>query len=235
MARLNSEQKNNLSLGFIQGVKDMLPLSIAVIPWGVLAGSIAVHAGLNYMQALGMSALVFAGAAQLVSLSMLTAGASALSIIVTVFFLTSQHFIYALHLQNDIRHRPLIQRVILGFLLTDELYATAMFQNQRPYRYLIGAGLSFYLFWVVFSIVGIQLASQIPNLSIFHLEFSIVAIFIVMAILLIKHKIAIVGMCVSACMVIFFTWIKLEMAILLAGLSGMLVSACLEKALEAEI
>ncbi len=53
----------------------MLPLSVAVIPWGILAGSAAINAGLSVMQAVGMSALVFAGAAQLVSLSMLMTGA----------------------------------------------------------------------------------------------------------------------------------------------------------------
>ena len=64
----------------------MLPLSVAVIPWGILAGSAAINAGLSVMQAVGMSALVFAGAAQLVSLSMLMTGASLLSILITVFF-----------------------------------------------------------------------------------------------------------------------------------------------------
>jgi predicted branched-subunit amino acid permease len=235
MIRQDHKEHVNPPLGFLKGVKDILPLCIAVIPWAVLAGSVAVNAGLTFMQAFGMSALVFAGAAQLVSLSMLSAGASIFSIVFTVFFLTSQHFIYALHLQKDIRHRPIMQRVLIGFLLTDELYATAMLNHHRPYRYLLGAGMSFYLCWVAFSFVGIQLASQIPDLSSFHLEFSIVAIFIVMAVLLIKNKIAMVGVCISAMMAVVFTWLQFDMAMLLAGLSGMCVSACLEMLLEAEV
>lgn len=219
-------------LGFWNGVVDMLPLSIAVIPWGILAGSVAVQAGLTFMQALSMSALVFAGAAQLVSLSMLTTGASVLSIVITIFFLTSQHFIYALQLRDDISHRPFIHRVLLGFLLTDELYATAMLKNQRPFRYLLGAGLSFYLCWVLFSVIGIHLASIVRDFSHLHLEFSIVAIFIVMATLLVKNKIAILGVGISASTAVLFTWLKWDMAILLAGLCGMLVSACLEALLE---
>lgn len=216
-------------LGFRRGVLDMLPLSLAVIPWGILAGSAAVNAGLSLMQAVGMSALVFAGAAQLVSLSMLSAGASAFSIIVTIFFLTSQHFIYALHLRGDASGLSLAQRLSVGFLLTDELYATAMLNQERPYRYLLGAGLSFYLCWVGFSVVGIWLAKIIPNLAALHLEFSIVAIFLVMAVLLMKNRLAIAGMCVSAIMAAVLTWMKLEAAILLAGLCGMLVSALLDR------
>lgn len=108
-----------------------------------------------------------------------------------------------------------------------------MLKHHRPYWYLLGAGLSFYVCWVGFSLVGIRLATRIPDLNSFHLEFSIVAIFIVMAILLIKNKIAIVGICVSAVMAIVLTWMQLDVAILLAGLSGMCVSACLDTLQEA--
>ncbi|MEN3977645.1 AzlC family ABC transporter permease [Acinetobacter sp. CWB-B33] len=220
--------KGTPSLGFWQGVQDMLPLSIAVIPWGILAGSAAVNAGLSLMQAIGMSAFVFAGAAQLVSLSMLSAGASAVSIVLTIFFLTSQHFIYALHLRDEAVKLPLAKRLCLGFLLTDELYATAMLTDQRPYRYLLGAGLSFYLCWVGFSIAGIGLAAMVPDLSAFHLEFSIVVIFLVMAVLLLNNRLAIVGVCVSALSAAVFSWLKLEAAIVLAGLCGMLAAAWLD-------
>lgn len=220
--------KDGASLGFWRGVRDMLPLSIAVIPWGILAGSAAINAGLSLMQAVGMSAFVFAGAAQLVSLSMLSAGASAFSIVITIFLLTSQHFIYGLQLRNDAVKLPLVKRLCLGFLLTDELYATAMLNDQRPYRYLFGAGLSFYLCWVGFSIVGIGLATVVPDFSAFHLDFSIVAIFLVMAVLLVSNGLAIVGISVSALFVAIFTWLKLEAAIVLAGFFGMLVAAWLD-------
>ena len=83
------------SQDFIQGAIDIVPLSIAVLPWGILAGSVAIDAGLSIPQAVAMSAIVFAGAAQLVSLGMWSADATVLTIAITVFFLTSQHFIYA--------------------------------------------------------------------------------------------------------------------------------------------
>lgn len=71
---------------FLQGVIDILPLSIAVLPWGILAGSMAVNAGLSFAQAFSMSAVVFAGAAQLVSLGLVMSGASIFTIIITIFF-----------------------------------------------------------------------------------------------------------------------------------------------------
>lgn len=217
------------SLVFFRGVQDMLPLSVAVIPWGVLAGSAAVNAGLTIMQAVGMSALVFAGAAQLVSLSMLMTGASLLSIILTVFFLTSQHFIYALSLREDVKPWPLRKRLCIGFLLTDELYATAMLKKQPSYAYMLGAGLSFYVSWVGFSLVGILLANTVPDLSNLHLEFSMVVVFLVMAVMLIQNRAAIYSVIASSLSVLILSWLEVRSAILLAGFAGMWVAAMLER------
>ncbi len=94
--------KNKPSYLFLRAAMDILPLSISIIPWAILAGSMAIHAGLSFYKALAMSGLVFAGAAQLVSLSMAMEGASVFTIYLTIFFLTAQHFIYALTLRNDI-------------------------------------------------------------------------------------------------------------------------------------
>ena len=76
---------NQKSQDFMQGALDILPLSIAVLPWGILAGSVAIDAGLTIPQAVAMSAVVFAGAAQLVSLGMWSADATAITIAITVF------------------------------------------------------------------------------------------------------------------------------------------------------
>ena len=57
-----------------KGVLAGMPLSIAVIPWGILAGSYAIDAGLSQLQAQAMSAILFAGSAQLVAAGMFKAG-----------------------------------------------------------------------------------------------------------------------------------------------------------------
>ncbi|WP_171492844.1 AzlC family ABC transporter permease, partial [Acinetobacter seifertii] len=125
---------------FLRGAVDILPLSISVIPWAILAGSMAIHAGLSFYKALAMSGIVFAGAAQLVSLSMVMEGASLLTIYITIFFLTAQHFIYALTLRNNISILSLPKRLSLGFLLTDELFALSAPNEKRHPHYLLGAG-----------------------------------------------------------------------------------------------
>lgn len=62
-----------------------MPLCLAVVPWGILAGSMALQNGLTPAQGLGMSAIVFAGAAQLVAMGMIKGGAGLLAILLSIF------------------------------------------------------------------------------------------------------------------------------------------------------
>lgn len=214
---------------FVQGALDILPLSIAVLPWGILAGSVAIDAGLSIPQAVAMSAVIFAGAAQLVSLGMWSADATAITIAITVFFLTSQHFIYALTLRKDISVLASYYRIPLGFLLTDELFAVTMQKPKRRPYYLLGAGLFFYLAWVLFSLLGIYLASTIPNLSSFHLDFSIVAVLVAIIVPFIKNWVSLVGVLTTVVSSLCLTALHVEAAILISGMLGMGVAVYMER------
>jgi predicted branched-subunit amino acid permease len=92
----------------------------------------------------------------------------------------------------------------------------------------LGAGLSFYIAWVLFSVLGIYLASTVPNLSDFHLDFSIVAVFVAIIVPLIKNQAAFVGVVVTLLAALVFKYFHIDAAIVLSGVIGMLTSMCLE-------
>lgn len=213
---------------FKQGAFDILPLSIAILPWGILVGSVAINAGLSFYQAFAMSAVVFAGAAQLVSLGLVMADASTFTIILTVFFLTTQHLMYALNLRSVVQAYSWKKRIGIGFLLTDELFAVAMAKKtQWTFMYLFGAGLSFYFAWCLFSLLGIFAATLIPNLDDFHLDFSIAAVFIFIIVPLIKNKATLVGVVVTLILSCLFKYLELEAGIILVAFTGMFCAVCL--------
>jgi predicted branched-subunit amino acid permease len=54
-----------------QAIIDIFPLSLAVVPWGILCGSLAITVGLTPLQAQLMLLLIFAGATQLAALTMI--------------------------------------------------------------------------------------------------------------------------------------------------------------------
>ncbi|WP_369825914.1 AzlC family ABC transporter permease [Rahnella sp. AA] len=213
--------------GFVHGAIAMLPLCLSVIPWGILAGSMAVQSGLTFSQSLGMSAIVYAGAAQLVTLAMLMSGASAPVIVISVFFLTAQHFLYGLTLRQQVSAFAARLRIPVGFLLTDELFALSASYKERDTLtpgFMIGAGLTFYFCWVICSLAGIVMASSVPNLARFHLDFSIIATFASLVIPMINRPAVLAGVCSSLGLSMLFTALHFSGAIIIAGLSGMGIS-----------
>lgn len=173
----------------LQGAVAILPLCLAVLPWGILAGSMAIQSGLTGAEGLGMSAIVFAGASQLVAMGMIKSGAGLLAILVSTFFVTAQHFLYGLRLRECIAPLPLRWRILLAFLLTDELFALT--GNQGPARfnrwYALGAGLAFYLCWFFATLLGVVAASSVSNLDSYGLDFSIAATFIAIVVPMIRN------------------------------------------------
>lgn len=208
---------------FKRGSLAMMPLSLIVLPWGVLTGSLAMDAGLSELSAAAMSLLVFAGAAQLVALGLIKAGAGVFTILLTTLFITSRHFLYGVAMRSKIANRPLKWRLSLGFLLTDELFAVCGMQRDEDFNcwFALGAGLSFYIAWNLSTIAGIVLASQVPELSDYGLEFAIAAIFIAMVAPGVKTWATVTAVTVSLVLSVVLSFFAIPAAIVLASLVAM--------------
>ena len=53
-----------------QGVRDVSPIIIGIVPFGLIAGAAGVEAGLSAAQTMGLSIFVFAGASQLAAIEL---------------------------------------------------------------------------------------------------------------------------------------------------------------------
>ncbi|WP_110971137.1 MULTISPECIES: AzlC family ABC transporter permease [Pseudomonas] len=208
---------------YLHGAIASMPLSLAVAPWGLLAGSMAIEANLTPLEGQGLSAIVFAGAAQLVAIGMLKGGANLASILLTTLLLTSQHLLYGLSMRPVIAELPGRWRVALGFLLTDEFFALVSQYDREQFNrwYALGVGFTFYLAWNLFTLAGIILGQNIPHLDKLGLDFSITATFVALIAPCVRNVPTVVCVAVSLfCSVLFSHW-HWETALVLAGLLGM--------------
>lgn len=218
----------------LQGCIAMLPLSLAVVPWGFLAGSFAIDSGLTPMEGQAMSAILFAGAAQLVAMGMIKSGATLLTMVVTIFFITSRHFLYSLSMRNHIVGLPIRWRLALGFLLTDELFALCGHHKPEKFDrwYALGAGLSFYIIWNIATLVGIVIGAQIPNLQQYGLEFAVAATFIAIVVPNITTlPIFLAAASALICSVIFAA-MGIELGLVISSIVGMTVGYLSEEKLK---
>ncbi len=201
----------------------MIPLSIAVIPWGLLAGSFAIEAGLTSWESQALSAILFAGSAQLVATGMLKAGASLATMLLATFFITSRHLLYSVSMRSKISPLPLKWRLTLGFLLTDELFAICGQQSDKQFVrwYALGAGLSFYLCWNLATLVGIVAGSYIPAMNELGLEFAVAATFIAIVIPNIKSSPVLISVLVALVLSVLSSHLGIESGLMIASVGGM--------------
>ena len=219
------------SRSFWQGTIAMLPLSVAVFPWGLLAGSFAIDAGLNPFESQALSAILFAGSAQLVATGMIKAGTGLMTMLLTTLFITSRHVLYSVSMRSKISPLPTRWRLILGFLLTDELFALCGQQKEQHFNrwYALGAGLSFYLIWNFATLVGIVAGSHIPSLNELGLEFAVAATFIAIVIPNVKSLPMVVSVLVAILLSVSLTVINVDGSLMVASVGAMLAGYATEQ------
>ena len=214
----------------LQAVRRIMPLCVAVIPWGILTGALAIKAGFSPLQAQFMSLFVFAGAAQLSAITLYAGGGSVLAIGVSTFVISSRHLLYSMTFRQHISHKNLAWRLSIGFLLTDEMFAVSeTHTRQTGYfsaLFALVSGLTFYLFWNLATYIGIVSGNYYGDLATLGLDFAIVAIFITMTFTEIRKFPVLVAVVISGCASIVLEPIIGDSYIVVAAITGM-VSAYL--------
>ncbi|MGI2028665.1 AzlC family ABC transporter permease [Endozoicomonas acroporae] len=174
---------------FFKGAAAIIPLTVAVLPWGILTGSLAIESGFDPVQSQALSGIIFAGAVQLAIMGMIQAGVGLGSILISALLITSRHFLYSMVMRKNVSPLPLKWRLALGFLLTDELFAIANPGQLKRFDrwYALGGGLCFYLGWNLATLGGIIAGASFENLDALGLDFAIAATFIALVIPSIKN------------------------------------------------
>ncbi|WP_040697647.1 AzlC family ABC transporter permease [Pseudoalteromonas citrea] len=233
---MQSSESNNKYVSLMRGALAVFPLALAVVPWGILAGSYAIEVGLTWLQAQAMSAIVFAGAAQLAALGMLASGIGVMGILLTTTLITSRHLLYSLSLRPSLQTLPTRWRITLGFLLTDEMFAIVMSEKFKSFQsnpwFALGAGGCFYVSWNLATTLGIVLGTSMPELHSVGLDFAIVATFIALIVPSIKTFPVLVCVGVAAYSATVFALVQWQAGLLLSSGLGMLagyVAECVYK------
>jgi predicted branched-subunit amino acid permease len=155
----------------------MLPLWLGVAPFAAAYAVTARAAHLSVFETQFMSLSVFAGASQFAAAGLFGQGVGALSIIATTFLLNVRHVLYGLSLSRQIPVHGW-RRVLVAQFLTDEAYGVVMVAAQvaaGPEKtgglspsslslgFLLGAELSLYAVWNLFTLLGSLAGAFIPD------------------------------------------------------------------------
>lgn len=194
-------------------LKKSLPVLFGYLFLGSAFGIMLYNAGYNWIWAVFISFVVYAGSGQFLLVSLLSGGASIPTAAIMTLFINSRHMFYGLSYIDKFR-RGGWRYPFMIFSLTDETYSVNTSFDQVPdtvdevkARYLIG--LFDHIYWILGSLIG-SIAGQSIPIDFAGIDFSMTALFVVIFIdLLIEQKArkrlaGIIGMiCAVLCLIIF--------------------------------
>lgn len=154
---------------------EALGIAVSATGFGFVYGLSAREAGFSPIEAIAMSTLVFAGAAQFAAVGYVAGGLAWPGVILLTALLNARHLLYSAALAPWLRDTPRLKRALMAHLLTDEAFALSIAHFGRlgrpdPRGYWIAAIGSTFIPWNLATIAGVTLGAQIPDPARFGLD-----------------------------------------------------------------
>ena len=177
---------------------------------GIGFGILLKEAGYGLFWSFLMSLTIYAGSMQYVAVSLLTSGASLLSVAMTTLMVNARHLFYGISMVDKYKDAG-NKKVYLIFSLTDETYSILCSddipENLDPHWYRFFLSLFNQSYWILGCVLG-SLVGTIFTFDTAGIDFSMTALFVTVFVeqwLTTKnHWPALIGLCCSIiCLVIF--------------------------------
>jgi len=220
---------------FMEGVRDMAPASPGIAAWGLVTGVAMVQSGLSLAHALGLSAIAYAGSAQLAVLPLFAGGSPVWVIVLTAVMVNLRFVIYSAVLRKPLAHLPWQRRLLLGYLTGDLTFVLFMRRLERdpawPQRgsYFFGMASVNWVVWHVTSLLGIALATRVP--AQWGLDLAGTLALLALLIPFCLRPPAAAGVVVAACVAVAGYGWPLRLGLLAAILCGVIAAFGTEKLL----
>ncbi len=160
---------------FFVGCRAALPIIVAAGPFGALFGALAIENGLTVFEAGLMSAILFAGASQMVGIDLFGADIAPWVIVFSIFAVNFRHILYSAVTGRYLGHLTPVQRYFGFFFLTDPQFALMEERHDKKHQisfaWIMGCGLTFWVPWLALTIAGAVFGSLIENPAEWGIDF----------------------------------------------------------------
>lgn len=209
---------------FFEGVRDMTPVLIGIVPFGMVCGIGAIAAGASPFAALAMSAIMFSGAAQIIASQLLAAGAPLLVIVLSCLVVGLRFLVYSAAMAPYLRPLDHRWRNVLSFVLTDQAFAGTLqrFRDSDDLdanaSYFLGGGALLWVVWQIATLAGILVGQVIP--ASWQLEFVVPLCFLAVLAPLLRDRVTLLVVVVTGVAAIALDNMPMRLSMICAGLIG---------------
>ncbi len=169
-----------MQMTFINGIRAGLSIAIGYFPIALTFGLLAKTTGLSMWEATAMSMFVFAGAAQYISLTLISTGVDPILIVLNTFVVNIRHFLMTASLNEKMQPDARWKKAIYAFGVTDETFSVLATQKQNNIRTTYAAGVIVisYGSWVVFTALGHVIGANLPMFLQASMSIALYAMFV---------------------------------------------------------
>ena len=203
-----------------QGIRAGLPIVLGIIPVGLAFAIIARQNGFSAIETIMMSATVFAGASQMVSVNMYSQGSDLLAMILATFVINLRHLIMSTCIMHKMKTDNVIMKILLSFGITDESFAifTNLDSDKATAGFFMGLISVTYSTWVFSTILGTITAQLLPLIIANSLGIALYAMFIALLVPSVKNNFQLM------LLVVFTAILNLILANIIGGSWSMVLS-----------
>jgi predicted branched-subunit amino acid permease len=221
---------------FRAGFAGMLPAALALMPFGLVCGVSAATAGASPAAAMGLSAIVFSGAAQILATQLYAAGAPVAVIVLACFVIGLRLVMYSAAMAPHLAPLPRRWQRLLAFVLTDQVFAAGIRRFERDddrkaaAAHFFGSGVALWSSWQAWNLAGYFAGNVIP--ASWSLDFAVPLCFLALLAPLLRGVPAIAAAAVAAVGVVALEALPMRLNLVTAGLLGIAVGVAVEVARE---
>lgn len=217
-----------------EALKDCLPITAGIIPFGLTCGIMGRTAGFSVFEIVFMSMTVFAGAAQFMAIAMINSGITNWGVIVfTTLLVNLRHLLMGASLSPYLFKQPQSLQYFLAFGMTDESYALTINRIEKKgydAYYQLEASCFLYIIWVVSTFLGAVLYHTIPNPLEWGLDFVIPLTFLVLLMPRLMNRTALLVASVSTVVAVFGAlYLPGKWYIIVAAVAASIVGGSIER------
>lgn len=214
------------------GLRDVVPLVLSELPFGVVVGAAAVEAGLPAAATVGMSVMIYTGAAQLAVFDLVGRDAPLAVVALTALVINLRYLMYSASLAQYIRDLPRSRRWTFGYLLTDPVYALTIGEfpdrgSTRAAWYYVGAAVPMWFAYQGGTVLGIVVGTSLP--PELNVGFATPLLFLALLVPTLEDRPSLAAAGVGGFVAVFGTGLPLELGLVAGSLVGVVAGLLAER------
>ena len=209
---------------YIRGLKAGIPIGLGYLSVSFTFGIMAVSYGMSWWQAVVISMATVTSAGQFAGLGVMMHPGQYIEMLISQLTINVRYSFMAISLsqKTDAKFKG-IYRWLLGFMITDEIFAVASAQKEVSRSFFAGLATIPYLGWTLGTLIGALLGNVLPQRLMSALSLAIYGMFVAIVMPGIKEGKAVVLVVVLA---LVFSCLFYYVPALAQVSSGLSISIC---------